>query len=99
MLFLILFCLCFHQKAPEVLLHEKYERECDVWSLGVMMYFLLSRELPFEDFEEIESGRFTFEAPVWKCVSEEAKDLIKSILLVNTRKRIKLTEALDHKWF
>ena len=81
------------------MLHEKYERECDVWSLGVMMYFLLSRELPFEDFEEIESGKFTFEAPVWKFVSEEAKDLIKSILLVNTRKRIKLNEALEHKWF
>jgi calcium-dependent protein kinase len=37
--------------APEVLMHEKYEKECDLWSLGVMMYYLLCRELPFEDLD------------------------------------------------
>ncbi|EAR97822.2 kinase domain protein (macronuclear) [Tetrahymena thermophila SB210] len=85
--------------APEVLLHEKYERECDMWSLGVMMYFLLSRELPFEDLDQIEQGKFNFDAPVWNYVSDEAKDMIRNILLVNTKKRLKLSQALDHKWF
>lgn len=66
-------------------MHEKYERECDVWSLGVMMYFLLSRELPFDDLNQIESGKFNFDANVWNFISEEAKDMISNILLVNTK--------------
>lgn len=81
-----------------MLLHEKYERECDVWSLGVMMYFLLSRELPFEDLSSIEIGKFTFTQSVWQYVTEDAKELIRKILLVDTKKRIKLNQALNHSW-
>ena len=34
--------------APEVMSNDYYDSKCDVWSLGVIMYFLLSGELPFE---------------------------------------------------
>lgn len=52
--------------APEVLLGQ-YGVECDTWSLGVIMYTLLSGYLPFygttpgEVFERIRNGKVTFE--------------------------------------
>ena len=40
--------------APEVYFQQKYEKGCDVWALGVMIYFLLCRELPFDDMNSLE---------------------------------------------
>ena len=33
--------------APEVLKREKYNEKCDIWSLGVITYFLLYDKYPF----------------------------------------------------
>ena len=52
--------------APEVLASE-YGVECDNWSLGVIMYVLLSGYLPFyganepEVFDKIKNGTLTFD--------------------------------------
>ena len=37
--------------APEILKMDKYGKECDFWSIGVLTYFLLSGNLPFYDEE------------------------------------------------
>ena len=67
--------------APEVLAH-KYGKECDVWSVGVMTYIILSGIPPFngstdnEIMNAIKKGVFNFTPPVWKNLSSEAKDFI-----------------------
>jgi serine/threonine protein kinase len=45
------------------------------------------------------AGKFEFHSPYWDNVSEEAKDLISHLLVVNPKKRFTAKQALEHKWF
>lgn len=91
--------------APEVLLQKPYGKEVDLWSLGIIIYLLLSRVLPFDDEEDKEIARQTiqdapdFSFEPWDTVSDNAKDLVKKLLEKNRTKRPSLEEALQHPWF
>ncbi len=90
--------------APEVL-QGTYGRECDIWSLGVLLFMLLSGDYPFdgdskaEVFEKIKSGKFEFNRSSWKKISKEAKKLISLMICKDWHSRINAGEALNHKWF
>ena len=90
--------------APEVL-RGNYGKECDVWSLGVLLYLLLSGRPPFfalfeEDiFKKIHSGKFNFKGEEWENSSPQVKDLISRMLVVDTMHRITLEEVATHPWF
>jgi calcium-dependent protein kinase len=67
--------------SPEVL-KGMYGKECDMWSIGVIMFILLSGDFPFdgdsraEVFEKIQYGRYSFDNHVWEEISDQAKELI-----------------------
>ena len=90
--------------APEVLHMKGYGRECDVWSFGVIVYILLCGFPPFYAdsdallFEKIKKGEYEFLRPYWDPISEDAKDLIRKMLIVDPKKRITCAEAMQHKW-
>lgn len=89
--------------APEVLSH-KYSKECDVWSSGVIAYICMSGIPPFNGSNDtdimnnIRKGAFNFNNPVWKNVSQDAKDFITQLLTFDTAKRPTAAQALSHKW-
>jgi len=92
--------------APEVLQKKPYGTEVDMWSLGVMMYALLSSCLPFDHpngtkmVEKIVQAQFQFEADEgWGNISEEAKDLISKLLVVDLKQRYTAEMVLKHPWF
>eukprot|EP01116_Phalansterium_solitarium_P023212 TRINITY_DN8018_c0_g1_i1.p1 TRINITY_DN8018_c0_g1~~TRINITY_DN8018_c0_g1_i1.p1 ORF type:complete len:316 (+),score=117.72 TRINITY_DN8018_c0_g1_i1:70-948(+) len=90
--------------APEVLNATGYDKEVDLWSIGVITYLLLCGYPPFygeslpEVFEQIMKGHFEFNSPYWDNISSEAKDFIKKLLLVDSKKRLTADNALQHPW-
>lgn len=88
--------------SPEVLTGN-YGIDCDMWSVGCMLYILLVGYPPFEgddDYELCQSilkGRVEFDGEEWDAVSKEAKQLITS-LICKPEKRLTAQEALQHKW-
>jgi calcium-dependent protein kinase len=90
--------------APEVL-RGKYDKRCDNWSLGVILYLLLSGVPPFfghtnEDiFSKLKNGSWTFRPGEWNGISKEAKDLISRLLVHDPDKRLTSQQASTHIWF
>ena len=88
--------------APEVFTGS-YSKACDMWSLGVILFIMVSSEIPFkgETADEIKESilgfRYDFDKPIWKDISEECKDLI-SRMLVEENQRITPKESLHHPW-
>ena len=90
--------------APEVLVMKGYDKQCDVWSLGVIVYILLCGFPPFyadndaQLFEKIKRGQYEFLRPYWDPISETAKDFIDKMLRVDPKQRITCEQALAHPW-
>lgn len=90
--------------APEVLLQKPYDKSVDLWSLGVIIYLLLSGTLPFDDDDDREIARQTihdevdFSYHVWKKIGADVKQMIKKLLEKDKDKRMKLEEVLQHPW-
>ena len=90
--------------APEVL-NQKYGKECDLWSVGVILYMFIVGHAPFDgcDDEEItgniQKGIYKKDDKRWKKASKEVKDLIQRLLIYNPQKRLTALQALRHPWF
>jgi calcium-dependent protein kinase len=89
--------------APEVL-NNNYNEKCDLWSCGVMMYLMLCGKQPFngdnddEIYEKIRLCKIDFNDEEWDNISNDAKDLIKKLLIKDTNKRYSAKKALSHPW-
>jgi serine/threonine protein kinase len=90
--------------APEIIeFHPQYDVQCDIWSLGVVLYILLGGYRPFrgegeECMEKIRYGEYKFHQKYWSPVSDEAKILISRMLTVDPSRRITAEEALKSTW-
>jgi len=90
--------------APEIIRGEGYDYSVDMWSIGVIMYILLSGYQPFsmEDYQRnvfsMKPGRVSFTEPVWNNISISAKNLISQLLNGDAYKRPSANEALNHAW-
>jgi len=101
-------CYTPYYVAPEVLGPEKYDKSCDIWSLGVIMYILLCGFPPFYSNHglpispgmkrRIRSGQYEFPSPEWTNVSSDAKELIKGCLKTNPEERLTIDQVIRNQW-
>ena len=89
--------------APEIL-EERYGKEIDLWSLGVVTFVLLWGYPPFygqdakELFVNIYNVNYEFWEEDWDFISEEAKDFISCLLVKDPQRRMTIEEAMVHPW-
>ena len=91
--------------APEVLLRTPYNKEVDIWSMGVILYYMLCGHLPFKGnkevviAEKIVNDDLEFDEDEWEVRSKRVRDLITSCLKKEPEERITIDEFLNHPWF
>lgn len=101
----------FAYTAPEQIEHlndfdNQFKLESDMWSVGVIIYFLVSGIHPFQGnnnkelFKSISSCDYDFEPEhLWQNISGDCKNLIEGLLEPNVKKRLTPDMALKHPWF
>ena len=89
--------------APEVL-RRKYDRSCDMWSVGVIAYVLLCGYPPFNGVDDedvhraVRNGWYCFPSKDWSGASREALDFVRCLLEMDVGKRMTAEQALSHPW-
>uniref|UniRef100_A0A670IG98 non-specific serine/threonine protein kinase n=1 Tax=Podarcis muralis TaxID=64176 RepID=A0A670IG98_PODMU len=100
-------CYTANFVAPEVLKRQGYDAACDIWSLGVLLYTMLTGYTPFangpddtpeEILARIGSGKFSLSGGYWNSVSDTAKDLVSKMLHVDPHQRLTAAQVLRHPW-
>ncbi|KAF1479724.1 Ribosomal protein S6 kinase alpha-3, partial [Eudyptula minor novaehollandiae] len=104
-------CYTANFVAPEVLKRQGYDAACDIWSLGVLLYTMLTGYTPFangpddtpeEILARIGSGKFSLNGGYWNTVSDTAKasifDLVSKMLHVDPHQRLTAAQVLSHPW-
>uniref|UniRef100_A0A672ICF8 non-specific serine/threonine protein kinase n=1 Tax=Salarias fasciatus TaxID=181472 RepID=A0A672ICF8_SALFA len=104
-------CFTLQYAAPELFESAGYDKACDLWSLGVILYTMLSGQVPFQSeqggmtssyaadiMQKIKEGDFSLDGEAWKGVSDDAKELVKGLLTVDPERRLKLSDLKENSW-
>ncbi|NXK69869.1 PIM1 kinase, partial [Sylvietta virens] len=80
---------------PEWILFGRYHGQpATIWSLGILLYYMVCRHLPFHTSGDIVRGQLFF--PPW--VSQECQHLIRWCLSMDPADRPSLENLLEHSW-
>ena len=98
------FCGTTEYMSPELIEHRGYNKEIDVWSLGILLYEMIHGYSPFRPnkpkfnekdvFENIKKHNLKF----GKKVSERCKNLIYNLLAFNKNKRCKVEDIYNSEF-
>ncbi|KAI9355817.1 kinase-like domain-containing protein [Pilaira anomala] len=95
------YCGSLYFAAPELLRATPYRGpEIDVWSLGVVIYVMVTGSVPFDDksmpglHDKIKRGQVAYPSHL----SPECKDLLSRIFVTDPTERIILADVIRHPW-
>ena len=86
--------------APEIFKDKLKTNKCDLWSLGIIIYYLLFKEYPYNGineyilYQDIISGK-----DLKKCENKELNDLMNRMLKIDIKERISWEEYFNHPFF
>ena len=86
--------------APEILNGEDILSKSDLWSIGIIIYYMYFKEYPYYGknehllFKDIKSGK-----KLKSIDNEELNDLMNRLLKINVNERISWEEYFNHKFF
>lgn len=95
---------CLEFASPELVLGQPVGKHTDYWAVGVFLYVLLSGVSPFLDdsMEETTANilkcDYCFPDEYFKNVSNQAKELIKKLLVLVPSQRLNMRSCLDFAW-
>lgn len=90
--------------SPEII-KGKFGPKTDLWSVGVMLFYMLVGKFPFEGeshaelFANIQNNKYDEISLKKARCSADAKNLVDKLLVKNEKKRYGIDEALSHPWF
>lgn len=90
--------------SPEFFLQQPCDEASDVWSLGVLMFYLFTgrRLFPYDDNKNIHmemmERRLVFPEDSWPLLTRDAQDLVQNMLQFEPDNRIHIQDALKHRW-
>lgn len=97
-------CCTPYYAPPEVLGRERYDKSCDMWSLGVAMYILLCGYPPFYSMaglalspgmrNRISKGYYAFPHEEWDTVSTATKNIIRNLLKTDPHERMQIHQLM-----
>ncbi|XP_052758264.1 testis-specific serine/threonine-protein kinase 1-like isoform X5 [Galleria mellonella] len=99
------FCGSLSYTAPEILQGAPYfPKPTDVWSLGIVLYVMLNRAMPFEDkhikrlYQAQINRNWKFRSRYIDSISENCKRLIMQMLEPHYQNRIKIEQIINSEW-
>ena len=94
-------CYC----SPEVVAHKPYNKQIDLWSLGIITYLMLIGCLPFSNnskesdiINQILNEPTPYPISQWKKISFLGKSFVMGLLQKDPLKRFTIKQALEHEW-
>lgn len=95
------YCGTIRYSSPEILTKQRYiGPEIDAWSLGVILYLMMSNRFPFsgETSSSIQYNIYSHRLTMTKQWSPELKDLLYKLLLIDSSERIRVSKISSHPW-
>eukprot|EP00968_Pinguiococcus_pyrenoidosus_P017557 scaffold1748_cov258-Pinguiococcus_pyrenoidosus.AAC.9 len=90
--------------APEMLRRQPYGTAVDMWSIGCVVFIMLGGYMPFYDrsardlVRKVLSAEYEFHPDYFGHVSDEAKDFVSKLLVIDPEERLTAEQALQHPW-
>lgn len=94
------FCGSLHYSAPEALMRQPYDGcKADAWSVGVVLYAMLTGKLPFDGRStQVTTRLIVFGKYPCDAVPPAPRHLIRGLLELDPARRLSPADALKHPW-